>query len=94
MSSLAARSSFAGARRAVHACSRHNLAGYRLRAGRWHTEFVTFMVLPARPLADDIASVDAATVEIPPTAIAAVPVTWLQQWAAGERLVALPLWVA
>ena len=41
--------------------SRHNLGGYRLRWER-HTEFVSWSFM--RPLADDIASVDAATVEI------------------------------
>ena len=69
--------------------SRHNLGGYRLRWER-HTEFVSWSFM--RPLAGDIASVDAATVEIPPTAIAAVPVSWLDGLP-GERLVALHLWV-
>ncbi len=69
--------------------SRHNLGGYRLRWER-HTEFVSWSFM--RPLAGDIASVDAATVEIPPTAVAAVPVSWLDGLP-GERLVALHLWV-
>ena len=47
-------------------------AGYRLRWER-HTEFVSWFHASA---GDDIASVDAATIEIPPTAIAAVPVRY------------------
>jgi len=68
--------------------SRHNLGGYRLRWER-HTEFVSWTFM--RPLAGDVAAIDATTGEIPPTAIAAVPMSWLDALP-GERLVALHVW--
>jgi len=69
--------------------ARHNLAGYRLRWER-HTEFVSWTFM--RPFPAPPALIEGDVVTIPPPAVAAVPVTWLNGLP-GERLVALHVWV-